>query len=261
MPKLRRAAPRHGWNVIVCTGLLFLPMLGASAAALQVSPIRVDLAADQPATVLTLRNEGKVPLDAQVRVFAWTQSLDEDRLESTAAIVASPPIVRIAPNADQTVRVLRVTSAPLAHEETYRLLIDEIPDGQTQRDGVHMQLRYSVPVFAGATEAHADALTFALERVDAVGSAPTLMLRASNGSDGHAQLSRVQLDWSNGDSTLISDGLLGYALPRAVRRWPVTDVPSGITTATLHAFVNGVPVTMLLSVVPAHAMTTASPGH
>ncbi|WP_225936430.1 molecular chaperone [Caballeronia sp. NK8] len=220
----------------------------ASAAALQVSPIRLDLSADKPAAALTLHNDGTVPLNAQVRVFAWTQSLDEDHLERTAAIVASPPIVRIAPNGDQTIRILRVSNAPLEREETYRLLIDEIPNGQgASATGVRMQLRYSVPVFVGASDERAPPLALTLERKDAQDGAP-LMLRASNPTDLHAQLSRVRLDWGNGQSTPVSAGLLGYALPRATRRWPVPNAPANVTSATVHALVNGEPVTVRVSV-------------
>jgi fimbrial chaperone protein len=240
-------------SVIACA--LTFSMQPASAAALQVSPIRLDLAADRPAAALTLHNEGTAPLNAQVRVFAWTQSLDEDHLERTSAIVASPPIVRIAPNGEQTVRILRVSNSPLAHEETYRLLIDEIPNGQqAETNGVRMQLRYSVPVFAGAQDSNKPLVSFALERKDS-----QLMLRASNGTDTHAQLSRVRLDWPNGQSAPISSGLLGYALPRATRRWPIADAPPDTTSATLHAVINGESVTRQIVIEPARAAQAPSP--
>jgi fimbrial chaperone protein len=226
-----------------------MPMHDAAAAALQVSPIRVDLSADTPAAVLTLHNEGNAPIDAQVRVFAWTQSLDDDVLTPTTVIVASPPIVRLAPNADQTVRILRVSSEPIAREESYRLLIDEIPNAQSaQADGVHVQLRYSVPVFALAQHATLPALSFSLERDDTA-----LRLRASNDSDVHAQLSRVSIEWPDGRTSTVSDGLLGYALPHASRRWIVTNAPASLNAsshATLHALVNGEPVTVRIVVKP-----------
>lgn len=246
--QLERAARRLGRYACACV-VLGWTAHGALAAALQVSPIRLDLSADKPAAALTLHNDGSVPLDAQVRVFAWTQSLDDDHLERTAVIVASPPIVRIEPNGDQTIRILRLGDAPLAREETYRLLIDEIPNGQTaQSTGVRMQLRYSVPVFAGAMDARVPALSFALERSDKA-DAP-LLLRASNDSDLHAQLSNVRLDWPDGHTTQVSAGLLGYTLPRAARRWPIAGAPSGATSATLHAVINGEPLTARVNIDP-----------
>ncbi|MBN3755850.1 molecular chaperone [Paraburkholderia sp. Tr-20389] len=229
----------------------------AHAAALQVTPIRLDLAADRPAAVLTLHNVGTTPLNAQVRVFTWSQTDDADHLERTDDIVASPPIVQVAPGADQTVRILRVAKGEVSGEETYRLLIDEIPNGQsTDATGVRMQLRYSVPVFVGAPiDGKPPALQFALERAvpDAAAAAssaavPILMLRAVNRDATHAQLSKVKLTWRDGQSTQLSPGLLGYALPHATRRWPVAHAPADAREATLSAVVNGQPVTAQLRV-------------
>jgi fimbrial chaperone protein len=250
-PKAGRALRRVRRGLLYAFALLSLSQLGSAwAAALQVSPIRLDLSADKPAAALTLHNDGTVPLYAQVRVFAWTQSVDEDHLDPTSAIVASPPIVNVAPGGDQTVRILRVSTTPLAHEETYRLLIDELPNGQAASStGVRMQLRYSVPVFVGARDDQVPSLALTLEHTEAPDGHDTLMLRAANNTDLHAQLSRVHLDWPNGHSTQVSAGLLGYALPRTARRWPVPGAPSGMTSATLKALVNGEPVTMRVSVV------------
>ncbi len=88
-----------------------------------------------------------------------------------------------------------------------------------------MQLRYSVPVFVDANDALAPKLSFSLERASLQDGASVLMLRTSNGTDVHVQLSRVRLDWSDGHSSTVSDGLLGYALPCTARRWRVPDAP------------------------------------
>lgn len=146
----------------------------------------MDLSAQQPAAALTLRNDGTTPLNAQVRVFAWSQTPDEDRLERTDRVVASPPIVQVAPGADQIVRILPPSGAPVDTEETYRLLIDEIPDGtDAQLTGVGVQLRYSVPVFVGApASAKLPAVDFALER----GTATPAVASGSSGAAGHARL-------------------------------------------------------------------------
>jgi len=182
-------------------------------------------------------------------VFAWTQKPDEDTLDRTDRVVASPPIVSIAPGADQTVRILRVSGDALAGEETYRLLVDEIPADQTsQTTAVRVQLRYSVPVFVGAAASDQKPdVDFSLESVPAhVGYVNAAMvpaglaLRAVNPDGSHAQISQVKLDWPDGHSTDMAGGLLGYALPHATRRWAIAQAPAGANTATLHALINGV---------------------
>ncbi|WP_200821863.1 hypothetical protein [Caballeronia humi] len=47
-----------------------MPARFADAAALQVSPVRLDLSAERPVAALTLHNDGTAPINAQVRVFA-----------------------------------------------------------------------------------------------------------------------------------------------------------------------------------------------
>lgn len=240
------------------------PAWFAHAAALQVSPIRLDVSGQRPTAALTLRNDGQTPLNAQVRVFAWTQVPDEDRLERTDRIVASPPFVQIPPGAEQTVRILRVGNAPVTAEEAYRLLIDEIPDGlAAQTTGVRLQLRYSVPVFVGAPAGgRPPVLAFAFEHTSPSATAPSasapLLLRAANLSEGHAQLSDVHLDWPNGQSTRLSPGLLGYALQHSTRRWPVAGAPAGASSATLHAVVNGEALTLRIGIEPKSAAPVAA---
>lgn len=153
----RRALP--AWAACVLSALVLCPP--AHATSLQISPVRIDLPAGPGAAAITLRNASGAPIHAQVRVFRWTQADGADVLTPTDDAVASPPILRIAGNGEQMVRVVRPldpvlrndasTSAVPPTETAYRLLIDELPQREAQVDqsGVRVQLRYSVPVFAG----------------------------------------------------------------------------------------------------------------
>jgi fimbrial chaperone protein len=163
----------------------------------------------------------------------------------------------------------------VSSEETYRLLIDEIPNGQSaDATGVRMQLRYSVPVFVGAPlDGKPPALDFTLERATlaaapaasaasaapATTPQPVLMLRAVNRDATHAQLSKVKLTWRDGQTTQLSPGLLGYALPHATRRWVVAHPPADAREATLTAVVNGQPVTAHVRVEPETAPAGSTP--
>ena len=52
------------------------------------------------------------------------------------------------PNTDYTVRIVRTKKEPVAKEESYRLLIDELPAAAgSQGAAVNIALRYSIPVF------------------------------------------------------------------------------------------------------------------
>jgi fimbrial chaperone protein len=250
------------------------------ASALQVSPIRVELSAAHPAAALRLSNHGDTALMAQVRVFDWTQSPDHDRLVRTARLVASPPMVRIAAGDHKTVRIIRVDPAGVVGEEDYRVVVDELPDPMSENhdgddSGVKMQLRYSVPVFVQAKRrGSAGGISFKLE-ADGVATVSDsasasqsasganskqggrgLKLSVENKSSRYAQLSHVSIEWPDHRVTTVSDGLLGYALPGARRRWPIAKPYPMIKIgdqaghqATLRLNLNGQPTTASLEII------------
>src|SRR5450755_3376846 len=112
---------------LALTALMVSPCAISQAASLQVAPVSVEVAAPGAASTLKLRNEGAQPLDAQIRVFRWTQVDGADTLTPADDVVASPPQVSLRPKTDYVVRVVRTSKEPVAKEETYRLLIDELP--------------------------------------------------------------------------------------------------------------------------------------
>ena len=112
------------------TLLLSMLLLGiagmgpAGAANLQISPVTITMRAEQSSAGITLQNLGDAPLFGQVRVFLWDQANGEEALTPTQELVASPPIVEIAANSRQTIRLVRTQAGPAPQERTYRVLID-----------------------------------------------------------------------------------------------------------------------------------------
>jgi len=198
--------------------LLFTAALTAQAATLQISPVMVDLQSNESATGITLRNPGDRPLYGQVRVFRWDQSSREDTLTPTQELVASPPLIQIGAQADQLVRLVRTSPAPVTAEQSYRILIDELPSPDAApTGGVMIRLRYSVPVFVEpAGKAPQPVLSWHLVRTD-----NGWVLRVDNGGQKRAQIAAVQLVDSAGKVYEINKGLLGYALAGSARQWPV----------------------------------------
>ena len=130
------------------TALFASPCAMPQAASLQVAPVLVEVPAPGATATLKLRNEGNRPLDAQIRIFKWTQVDGADSLTPTNDVAASPPLASLRPNTDYTVRVVRTKKEPVAKEESYRLLIDELPSAAgSQGTAVNIALRYSMPVF------------------------------------------------------------------------------------------------------------------
>ena len=214
-----------------------LAMAPAVAAGLQVTPTSLTLQAKQSADGLWLSNTGSKPLQAQVRVYRWTQENDEERFEATRALAISPPMLELAPGARQLVRVIRLGAPPTA-EESYRLIVDELPPGDQDRPaGLQFVLRYSVPVFlapagdaALAPELHAQ-LSFEGEQA---------RLSVHNRGGQHAQLADLVFVDAQGGRHAIGSGLFGYALAGQRMRWPLaapTELLRG--PGTFKARING----------------------
>ena len=101
---------------------------------------------------MSLRNEGTSPISAQIRVFRWSLVDGKEKLEPTDDVVASPPSITLTPNGQYVTRIVRVSKQPVTGEESYRLLVDQLPDLSQQKNGtVNLLMRYSIPVFFGAS--------------------------------------------------------------------------------------------------------------
>jgi len=206
--------------VLILATLLPFVAAPAAAANLQISPVSIQFRAGQGAAGINLQNYGDTPLYGQVRVYAWDQKDGQDVLTPATDVVASPPVMEIAARSTQTIRLVRrgnaQGSAP-ASEQTYRILIDEIPrnDSASAATGVAIRLQYSVPVFAmPADDKAAPRLSWTVLRKD-----NAWVLRVRNDGNLHAQIGATTLKGADGKDHELSKGLLGYTLAGKVREW------------------------------------------
>lgn len=134
------------------TALLALAMLagltaGSAASSLRVAPIGLKLSAPQQAGVIRVWNDGRSPIQVQVRVFRWTVVGGKDVLTPTQDVVASPPMATLSPGVENLIRVVRVSGRPIAGKEGYRLIVDELPNPAEQRAGtINVLVRHAIPV-------------------------------------------------------------------------------------------------------------------
>jgi fimbrial chaperone protein len=185
----------------------------ARAGAMQVSPILIDAIGQQTASI-TLRNGGDYPLDAQVRVFRWSQEGGADHLEPTDVVVASPPLVTLRPNTDYAVRLVHQGPMPTRGEESYRLLIDELPNAENRVNGVALLVRQSIPVFFAARERANAQVTWRLEKADGA-------LIGVNEGDRRLRVADLKLNDDRGARFAGGAGLRGYVLGHSTVRWTV----------------------------------------
>ena len=201
----------------------------AHGANLQISPVSISFQPGQNAAGIQLQNNGDTPLYGQVRVYAWDQRNGVDDLTPTTQLVASPPVIEVAPNSTQTIRLVRRAgaqgAAPAgAAEQTFRILIDELPRGDSQQGNVAIRLQYSVPAFVLPADGQAaPKLEWSTFQRDGAWH-----LRAFNAGTLHAQIGATSVRIGERDVEL-SKGLLGYALPGRAREWALPpDVAAGM---------------------------------
>ena len=189
----------------------------AQGATLQVAPVKIDFVPGQNAAGLSLHNPGDAPVYGQVRVFRWDQDANGDVLSASPEVVASPPIIQLAGRGEQLIRLVRVQPGNPGVEQSYRLLIDEIPPPGTDKPvGVAIRMRYSVPVFVAPASSGAPQLAWQVLRQDG-----QWLLRLDNRGQRHTQVGALTLQDAAGKTLQVSKGLLGYALAGHARQWPL----------------------------------------
>jgi fimbrial chaperone protein len=174
--------------------LLAAALLAASAAfagSLSVSPIRVELAPGQRSVTLIVRNDGEQTTLVQTQLVAWSQADNEDRVEPTTDLLASPPIFELVPGGVQTVRLALRRAADADRERSYRIIVSEVPGPpEPGFTGATFALKLSLPVFVDAATTKPVPQLVWTGAVDADGS---LALTATNTGSKHVQVRTVDV--------------------------------------------------------------------
>lgn len=192
----------------------------AGAQMLSVLPVNIFLQPGQRTATLTVTNTGSKPTSIQVRSYEWGQKDDQDELTPSNVVIASPPLVTIAPGASQVVRLV-LRQATLEREATYRILLDQIP-GPTEPGVVQMVLRLSIPIFALPATRVAPKLQFHLEC-----AAGKWFLVGINTGLSHESLREIVVSASGGRKFLVDPRASPYLLAGSTRRWAID--PQGDT--------------------------------
>lgn len=216
----------------------------AGAGSLQVEPVLVDITAPGATSTVTLRNQGTTPVDAQIRVFRWSLVNGKEQLDPTDDVVASPPSVTLTPKGQYIARIVRVSKQPVVGEESYRLLVDQLPDLSQQRNGaVNLMVRYSIPVFFGAPDKKSPTVTWSVAT-----NGDKITLTARNSGERRLRISALSLRDAGGKSLSFGNGLAGYALGQSAVSWTVPRRGFAITgPASVWAQSDGGPIQAVAS--------------
>lgn len=209
-----------GWCRLLPGLLLVLCAIGAQAVEIQ--PIRLQVAAGAQAGDLSVRNPRTEVLRLQVDLMHWRQGPDGDVLEPATDALVVPRLLSLEPGASQRLRV-GLSAGPRDRERAYRLRIRELPQPPPPGFvGVRTVMEFSVPVFFdGAAAGAPPELAWRASR-DGTGA---VLVEARNDGARHARFSRLRLLDSAGNELARSERP-HYVLPGASARWrlPVAGV-------------------------------------
>jgi fimbrial chaperone protein len=197
--------------------------LPSSATQLHVEPVLLELTAPTAAGVLTLRNDDDVEAVVQTRVVRWSQSNGSDVLVPATDVVASPPSVTLAPGTDYVVRIVRVSKQPVRDEESYRVIVDQLPSAVgRQNRSVNVLIRQSIPVFFRLRDVRPASVSWTVRH-----EANKLVLTASNAGGAHLRIASLRLRNSAGTTISYGNGLAGYVLGQSSKSWILPNHPAG----------------------------------
>lgn len=205
--------------------LLLLAPFGARAANLDVSPVRIELSAQAPSAILTLRNTGTTPLRFQVKVHGWDESPSGSMILSDVSdLSVFPALQQIGPKEERKVRI-GTTAKAGERERTWRVFVEEIPSAveADDKNRVRIVTRIGIPVFLEPARPSPGG-TLALAR-----SGGKLELRVRNGGSVRIQPSELKVVLLDGAERPIGEKVLAgwYVLAGGERIWSV-DVEPGL---------------------------------
>jgi len=217
---MRSRRSSTGWGRAAAAALLLSLAAYASAASLDVNPVRIDLAPAVRSAELKLTNMSNEAVSVQVDVREWSQDFDgAEQLADTRTLLAVPPIVTIPPGERQIVRIGQLGAPAEEVEKSFRVFVTELAGARTADGGpgLNMRLRLSIPVFI-APIARPGAADLAVENVESSEDGTRVTLH--NTGNAHAKIEHIDVlndgEWSALPLETLSS--LRYLLPDARAR-------------------------------------------
>jgi fimbrial chaperone protein len=199
-----------------------LPAAPALAGSFSVTPVRIYMTPRDRAVAITITNEGDTPVAMQADIHVWSQKPDgTDELVLTEDLILSPPIIKLAPQARQVVRLALLKPADASRQLTYRLIVREIPEATAPKGNtleVPIALALSMPVFITPPIAKRE-ISCAL--AEAPREAAALTVTCANTGSAYAQIREILLQRSSGTTPSNPPAL--SATPAASEAEPVIE--------------------------------------
>ncbi len=132
---------------VLCLAAL---LAGPASAAVEVSPIRIELTRAASNALVALVNTGTEDVRFELRLVSWKQDgTGKMELDNTNDVSVYPPLLVLKPGERRNARVAVAPALFGPVERTYRLLAQELPRAPKAGSGARVQVltRLLIPIF------------------------------------------------------------------------------------------------------------------
>ena len=206
------------------------------AGSFHVSPIRIELSAQQASAALSIQNNGDDAVVIQAQTVMWSQESGHDQYLPSEDLLATPPIFTIAPGATQIVRIGMRHVIRGDQELSYRLFLQEVPQPpQPGVFGLQVALRISIPIFIAAKLKAVPILRWQLAQQDP----HHIKVSLTNEGNAHVQITDVSLSRAGSAQMLAVQQVSAYLLPGQASMWLFSvDAEPAFNDAQVHVMAN-----------------------
>jgi fimbrial chaperone protein len=190
--------------------------LQAVASSFIASPVTFNLSPNKPMSILRLTNNGESDLRLQVHAMKWgTDGYNETQVD-TDDIILNPPVFMLKPGQQQFMRFGLRSVVPPGKEQSYRLIVDEIPDETSvgKSVGIRTALRVSIPVFIDPVQKDAR-VTWHLIRKE-----NRYVLVCDNSGNTHLKINGFIVANDKG-MPVVRNSDPAYIMPEQRKEWPL----------------------------------------
>jgi len=202
------------------TQLLLLLLAGGfslQAGSYTVNPVRIELSTRQLRTTIQIQNLGEEPATIQAHIAAWNANGAEEILSDNDDILLNPPIFKVAGGHTQFLRLGLRHPQPDTREETYRLILEEVPPPpKAGFVGINTLLKISVPIFI-KPRVSSPQLAWTLQRT----SDRELRLSVENRGNAHVQIRKLAVTASGVSEPGFAQNTATYVLQNARKEWVI----------------------------------------
>ena len=167
-------------------------------------------------SILRLTNNGESDLRLQVHAVKWGSDGYNETQVDTDDIILNPPVFMLKPGQQQFMRFGLRSVVPTATEQSYRLIVDEIPDETSvgKSVGIRTALRISIPVFIDPVQKDAR-VTWHLIRKE-----NRYVLVCDNSGNTHLKINGFIVSDDKG-VPVVRNSDPAYIMPEQRKEWPL----------------------------------------